>query len=157
MKSTIHGVALFVLLAAGSLVAQPPMGRGRDGQSWAERRTQFLTARLALSDAQKQQVLSLYTTSDQNSEALENKLSQARRALRDASRRNAPYTEIDQLAATVGTLVGQVEAIQAKTDAAIYNSLTVEQRQKMDRGYRGMRGGPGGPGGPGANYFPNHR
>jgi len=129
------------------------MGRGHDDRTWAERKTQFLTNRLGLTESQKQQVLTLYSSVDQNSESLENKLVQARRALRDATRRNAPYTEIDQLAATMGTLFGQVEAIQAKADTAVYNTLTAEQRQKLDRGYFGGRGGPAG----GSSRFPEKR
>jgi Spy/CpxP family protein refolding chaperone len=140
MRQVILRIAAITLLAAGYLVAQPPMERGHNDQTWAERRTQFLASRLNLTDTQKQQVLSLYTATDQNSEALENKLAQARRSLREATRRNAPDTEIDQLAATIGFLFGQLEAIQAKADTAVYNTLTAEQRQKMDRG----RGGPGG-------------
>ncbi len=154
MNSLLRSAAAFVLLAGGCLFAQPPMGRGPDGQSWAERRTQFLAMRLSLTDSQKQQVLTLFTASDQNSEALETKLSQARKNLRDASRRNAPYSEIDQLATSVGFLFGQVEAIKAKADAAVYNILTAEQRQKMERGYGGGRRGMGGPGGP---HFPERR
>ena len=152
MRPAIRRAAL-ILLAAGGLFAQPPMGRGHDDHTWAERRTQFLANRLNLADAQKQQVLSLYTVADQNSEPLENKLAQARRALRDATRRNAPYSEIDQLAATVGLLFGQVEAIQAKSDTAVYNTLNAEQRQKMDRGYGGGRGRSAGP--DGARPFPS--
>jgi len=128
------------------------MRRGHDDRTWAQRRTEFLSNRLTLSDSQKQQVLTLYTTADQNSESLENKLSQARRSLREATRRNAPDTEIDQLATTVGFLVGQIEAIQAKSDTAVYNTLSAEQRQKMDRGYFGGRGGPGG-----SSRFPAQR
>jgi Spy/CpxP family protein refolding chaperone len=141
MRSATRRAAVLTLLAAACLSAQQRMGRAHDDQTWAERRTQFLVARLNLTDAQKQQVLALYTSADQNSQALEDKLSQARRALRDASKRNAPYTEIDQLAGTVGGLVGQLEAIQAKADTSVYNTLTAEQRQKIDRGYGG-RGGP---------------
>ena len=160
IRPIIRSVAALVLLTTGCLFAQPPMGRGPDGQSWAERRTQFLAIRLSLTDPQKQQVLALFTASDQNSESLETKLLQARRSLRDASRRNAPSSEIDQLATTVGFLFGQVEAIMAKADAAVYNILTADQRQKMDRGYGGGRGGMGGPGGPGGlggPHFPERR
>jgi len=156
MRSITRSAAFF-LLAAGGLCAQPPMGRGHDDVSWVERKTQFLATRLALSDSQKQQVMSLYTASDQNTETLETKLLQARRALRDATKRNAPDGEIDQLATTVGFLFGQVEAVKAKADTAVYNILTAEQRQKMDRGYGGGRGMMGGPGGPGGPRFPERR
>jgi Spy/CpxP family protein refolding chaperone len=141
MRPVTRRAAVLVLLAGACLSAQPRMARAHDDQTWAERRTQFLAVRLNLTDAQKQQALTLYTAADQNSRALEDKLSQARRALRDATRRNAPYTEIDQLATTVGVLFGQLEAIQAKADTAVYNMLSAEQRQKMGRGYGG-RGGP---------------
>jgi len=154
MRQILRSAAALVLLAAGCLFAQPPMGRGHDDQSWPERKTQFLTMRLSLTDTQKQQVLALFTASDQNSEALETKLLQARRSLRDATRRNAPYSELDQLATTVGFLFGQVEAIKAKADTAVYNILTAEQRQKMDRGYGGGRGSMGGRSGP---RFPERR
>ena len=157
MNGIIRSAVACILLTAGCLCAQPPMGHGPDGQSWAERRTQFLGMRLSLTDPQKQQVLTLFTASDQSSEALETKLSQARKNLRDASRRNAPYGEIDQLATTVGFLFGQVEAIKAKADAAVYNLLTPDQRQKMDRGYGGGRGGMGGPGGHRGPHFPERR
>ena len=157
MRPIIRSTAALVLLAAGSLFAQPPMGRGHDDQSWAERRTQFLAIRVSLTDTQKQQVLALFTASDQNSESLETKLFQARRSLREATRRNAPYSEIDQLAASVGVLFGQVEAIKAKTDAAVYSILTADQRQKMDRGYGGGRDGMGGHGGHGGPHFPERR
>jgi Spy/CpxP family protein refolding chaperone len=142
MRQATRGAAVLVILTAACLTAQPHVSRAHDDQTWAERRTQFLVSRLNLTDAQKQQVLALYTSADQNSGALEDKLSQARRALRDATRRNAPYTEIDQLASTVGVLFGQLEAIQAKADTAVYNSLTAEQRQKLERGYGGRRGPP---------------
>jgi len=156
MRSITRSAA-FLLLAAGGLFAQPPMGRGHDDMSWVERKTQFLATRLTLSDSQKQQVMSLYTASDQNTETLETKLLQARRALRDATKRNAPDGEIDQLATTVRFLFGQVEAVKAKADTAVYNILTAEQRQKMDRGYGGGRGMMGGPGGPGGPRFPERR
>jgi Spy/CpxP family protein refolding chaperone len=140
MRRIVRPAVILILLATGTLFAQTPMRRGHDDRTWAERRTQFLSNRLALTDSQKQQVLTVYTAADQNSESLENKLFQARRSLREATRRNAPDTEIDQLASTVGFLVGQIEAIQAKSDTAVYNTLTAEQRQKMDRGYIGGRG-----------------
>src|SRR5215218_8349474 len=105
MRHSILNMTVAVLLGAGCLFAQPPGMRSRDGQTWAERKTRFLSERLGLTDTQKQQVLTLSTTNDQNSESLETKLAQARRSLREATKRNAPYAEIDQLAATIGLLV----------------------------------------------------
>lgn len=104
-----------------------------DDVSWAQRRVQFFGARLNLSDAQKQQALSIFTTADQNSAGIEEKLGEARMALRDATRRNASTAEIDQLAGVVGTLTGHLMAVQAKADAAFYQALAPDQKEKMDQ------------------------
>ena len=68
---------------------------------------------------------------------------------------------IDSLAASTGTVEGQLLAIQAKADAAFYALLTAEQKTKYDSMPQGRgpggRGpgpmGPGGPGGPGMQGF----
>jgi hypothetical protein len=67
----------------------------------------------------------------------------------EAVRTNNPAS-IDQLAITAGTLSGQLMAVQRKADAAFYQILTAEQKEKFDSMPRGFGGGPGGMmGGPG--------
>lgn len=146
----VTGLAIVAFGATLVLAQRPYPGRGPGGpggpdgfhphvtgggaeQSWAERRVQFFASRASLTDAQKQQALSIFTASDQSSEPLDERLSAARKALRDASRRAATAGEIDQLAATVGTLTGQLAAIQAKADASFFALLTSDQREKMDQ------------------------
>jgi Spy/CpxP family protein refolding chaperone len=133
--------------AAGSLSGQPPVRRGTRPATWAEWRVEGLTFRLGLSDAQKQQALALFAGVEQATQPLEEKLAQQRRLMRDATKSNAT-AQIDQLAATIGALTGQIAAIEAKGDASLYNLLTFEQKQKWDQapspGPGGGRGaGPG--------------
>lgn len=150
MRQNLLHLLAITILSAGALLAQRPFppggphgpGGAGEEQSWAQRRVQMYGSRLNLSDAQKQQALSIFTAADQSAEPLDERLGQARRALRDAARRNATPAEIDQLAAALGALSGQVAAIQAKADAAFYALLAADQKEKLDQrpNPRGMRG-----------------
>lgn len=116
----------------------PPPKRG----SFAEWRVQDFTRRFELSDSQRDQALGIFREADKEAQPLEVKLEQANRALREATRRNASHSEIDQLAATVGTLTGQLAAINAKAETAFYNTLSSKQREAIPRGPRGFKGPP---------------
>lgn len=156
MPNLIHSLILVLLLTP--LAAQhggPGKGPGRslggpeggpdrrfDDESFAERRVHDLIRRFDLTEAQRRQALTIFTEADRNAEPLEDRLEQARRTLRDASRRNANNAEIDQLASVVGTLTGQLEAINAKADTAFHNTLTDKQREEFQRGPRGRKGPP---------------
>jgi Spy/CpxP family protein refolding chaperone len=93
----------------------------------------MLTERLSLSPEQKEKTLSLFATADKESDPIDDELSKTRRQLRDATRRSAPDTEIEQLATQIGALLGRREAIHAKADTAFHALLTPEQRDKLDR------------------------
>ncbi|MBM3761322.1 MAG: periplasmic heavy metal sensor [Acidobacteria bacterium] len=118
-----------------------PGGHRPEG-SFAEHRVQDLSRRLDLTESQRTQALAIFTAADRESEPLEDRLEQAHRALRDATRRNASGSEIDQLAQTIGTLTGQLAAINAKADTAFHNTLTNKQREQFPRGPRGRKGPP---------------
>ena len=132
---------LTTFLATLPLLAQPRGPRHHE-ESFAESRVHDLTRRFDLTEAQRRQALTIFNEADRNAEPLEDRLDQARRALRDATRRNATHAEIDQLASVVGTLTGQLEAINAKADHAFHNTLTDKQREELQRMPRGRRGPP---------------
>lgn len=134
---------LAALAAVASLLpGQTPPQRRLRPTTWAEWRVEGLTARLNLSDSQKQQVLAMYQGVEQSTQPLEDKLGQARKALRDASK-NSAMTEIERISAQIGVLSGQIAAIEAKCDASLYGMLTAEQKQKWDQPFGGRGGGRG--------------
>ena len=139
---------LVALAAVASLLpGQTPPQRRIRPTTWSEWRVEGLAMRLNLSDSQKQQVLVMYQGVEQSTQPLEDKLGQARKALREASKNNA-MTEIERISAQIGVLSGQIAAIEAKCDASLYGMLTAEQKQKWDQPFGGRGGGPGGGRGP---------
>ncbi len=122
-----------------------PGGTPPDPQTMIQNRVAHLTTLLSLTDAQKTQATSLFTDAFTSSQTLHTSLRTARESLAAAVKANTPAT-IDQLATTIGTLTGQLTAIESKADAAFYNLLTVEQRTKYDSLHHGGPGGFGGPG-----------
>jgi hypothetical protein len=72
-----------------------------------------------------------------------------------AAVKNNATSVIDQLSSAIGTLNGQVLAIQSKADAAFYAILTSDQQTKLDQsgGLNGPGGFGGGPGGPPPGRF----
>jgi len=149
-----------ITVSAGLLVAQGPggpRGRGpgqppqgapgdRSPEQFQQRRLDFLTTVLGLTDSQKDQAKAIFDAAAQASQPLRDQLRQAHQALASASQAGKSDAEIDQLAATVGTLTGQTAAIQAKAQAKFYGILTPDQKDKLSKL---PQRGPGGPGGPG--------
>jgi len=103
----------------------------------------FLATFLGLTDSQKDQAKAIFDASMQASQPLRDQLRQAHQALRSASQSGKSDAEIDQLAATVGTLTGQTAAIEAKAQAKFYALLTPDQKDKLGKL---PERGPGGPG-----------
>ena len=139
-------------VTAGLALAQGPgFPRGGDApgspQDAQQRRLNFLATFLGLTDSQKEQAKSTFDAADQASQPVRDQLTQAHQALRDAVKTNKTDTQIDQLAAALGVLEGQMAAIQTKAHAKFYALLTPEQRDKLDQ-----VPGPGGPGGPGGGF-----
>ena len=121
-----------------------------------QNRVDHLATLLTLTDGQKAQATSIFTDAFTSSQTIQTNLRTARESLPAAVKANNP-TSIDQLATTIGSLTGQLTAIQSKADAAFYNLLTVDQRTKYDSL---PHGGPGGFGGHGpqdpAVHFNRH-
>jgi Spy/CpxP family protein refolding chaperone len=151
MKNSLARFVGMAALASGMMFAQAPASPAQP-QSPAERRQQFrgrmfdrMAARLNLTDDQKQQAQSIMKSARESAQPIAQQIKQNRLALRDAVKAGKSDADIDQLATSTGTLMGQATAIRTKAFAKVYALLTPEQRTKADqlRGHsRGMfRGG----------------
>ncbi len=157
MIKTITRTILFTAMSVSLVLAQRlggpdghPPGDPPDPATMIQRRVDSLTTLLTLTDTQKTQATKIFTDAQTSGSAVQTTLSQDRQSIRDAVKKNDVPT-INTLSATVGTLTGQLTAIQSKADAAFYALLTPDQQTKFDelRG-PGDRGGfPGGLGRPG--------
>ncbi len=108
-------------------------------------RVNMLSSQLSLTDAQKASALTIYTAAFTSDQSLQTNAQTARQSITTAIQNNDAAT-IDQASTTLGTIVGQLTAINGKADAAFYALLTSSQQAV----YNSMpHGGPGGPGGPG--------
>lgn len=110
---------------AGQPLADPQQGWDRMLERWS--------VVLNLTESQKEQVKAIFSAAVQEREALEPQLVQARDALREAARTNAPPAVIDNLAAELGGVLGRLHASQAKACAHAGSILTSAQREQFDR------------------------
>ncbi|HWR54075.1 MAG TPA: periplasmic heavy metal sensor [Bryobacteraceae bacterium] len=166
---------LITLVTLGALCATATLAQGRrpmgqrgtgtppDPVTMVERRVEMLKRTLSLTDAQATQATAIYKNAAETVGTVHTELQAAHEALRTAIKDNND-AGIDQAAAKVGSLTGQLTAIHGKAEAAFYGILSADQRTKYDEmGPRGFGGGfgmgggdrRGGPGmGPGSG--PNH-
>ena len=141
MTRRILTVALAVC-AALPMMAQrgPGMGPGMGGPGGGHgNRVDFLAGYLDLTTDQKTAAKAIYDAPDASTATVAGQLTSARDALHQAIKDGKPDTDLDTLSATIGTLEGQITAIQAKAQSKFYALLTVEQKAKYDQ----MRHGPG--------------
>ena len=133
----IPAMTLFVALSAFGQGPRRGGGRGLD----------FLVGYLGLTDSQRQQAQTIFDAARQSSETARGQLASAREALQAGIKANRSEAELDRLAAAVGTVEGQLIAIDAKASAKFYALLTAEQKAKYDelgnRSGRGERPGAG--------------
>ena len=151
MKNSIVRFVGVAALASGMMFAQTPASPAQPqspAQRWQQRRGQMfdrMATRLNLTDRQKQQAQSIMQSARESARPINQQLKQNRLALRDAVKAGKTDADIDQLAASTGSLMGQATAIRTKAFAKVYALLTPEQRTKADQlgGHsRGMfRGG----------------
>jgi hypothetical protein len=147
MRNTMI-VALMALTAATGMFAQGP-GRGRGDRTpptaaeMVERRVQMLTTLLTLDAAQQAQAKTIFTNENTDAAALRTKIETAQDALQAAVKGSASDSQIDQLAASVGTLHGQSLAVHSKAQAKFRNILNSTQKEKLDASRGGMGGGGG--------------
>jgi protein CpxP len=151
MKNSLVRFVGMAALASGMMFAQapaPPAQPQSPAQRWQQRRGQMfdrMAAQLNLTDSQKQQAKSIMQSARESARPISQQIRQNRLALRDAVKAGKSDADIDQLAASSGSLMGQATAIRTKAFAKVYALLTPEQRTKADQlgGHtRGMfRGG----------------
>lgn len=140
---------IFVAAAITSALAfaqGPGMGRmgggnPPDAATRVQFRVEMLTKRLGLTDAQKTQATTIFTDAATAAETARANVSTLQDTLASAVKTNATGT-IDATAAQIGTINGQVLAIETKAEAAFYAILTTDQQAKFDS----MPHGPGGMG-----------
>ncbi len=143
---------LLPLLIAATLFAQGPRGGfGRDPNAApptaAEiiaREVQMLTRFLTL-DAGQQATATTALTNAQAQVALNAATLKTDRGLLVDAIKGNQLGSIDTLTSTIANLQGQNDAIRAKAAAAIYASLTADQKTKLGNGLGPLLGG-GGPG-----------
>jgi len=132
--------------SATLMLAQGPAGRGPGGAPpdpprMAERRVNFLTRSLNLTDAQKSQAATIFTNAATARQSIHSNMQTARQSLRDAVKKNDAAV-IDQESQTIGNLTGQLTSVESKANAAFYAILTPDQQAKFDSGM-GRGFGPG--------------
>jgi Spy/CpxP family protein refolding chaperone len=129
--------AIAVLGASTSLFAAEtsPAGGHRHGRHGA-----FLTAYLNLTPAQQAQEKSIFDGVRQSAQPLRQQLRQTRQSLRAAVQANNTG-QIQQLAQTEGSELGQLMAIRGTAMAKVHQILTPEQQQKLDALQQARRAG----------------
>jgi Spy/CpxP family protein refolding chaperone len=140
-------MSLTTALLAACLLAQPGPP---DPAAMAQNRVTRFTSQLGLSGAQATQATAIYTNAAAAIAPLQNAMRSYRSAIEAAVRSGAPDT-IEQTAASLGTAMGQMMAIQSKADAAFYATLTASQQATLNAapgGFGGPAMGGPGPGGP---------
>jgi hypothetical protein len=120
----------------------------RDPARVVQMRVESLTRQLNLTESQQSVATALFTQAQTTGESIQSNLQEARHSLTEAIK-NYNIAEIDTLSITIGTLTGQLTAIDGKAQAAFYAVLSADQQEKFDLMPRGGQGGPGGPMGPG--------
>jgi Spy/CpxP family protein refolding chaperone len=108
---------------------QPAAGNQQD---FAQRRLDFLSTALNLTEAQKQQAMEFYSAARQENQPLEESMKQARTTLVEAAE-SGDEAQLNQASTKVGTLFGQMAGVRARAFAKLYAVLTLEQRQKADQ------------------------
>ena len=142
-------------LSAALVFAQGPRpqasggsGTPHDPSSMIQTRVNRLATLLGLTDAQKTQATTIFTNAFTASQSILTSLEAAHQSLSAAVTANSTST-IDQVSGTIGTLEGQLLAINSKADATFYAILTSDQQTKFEAMSQGGPSGGFGPPGPG--------
>jgi Spy/CpxP family protein refolding chaperone len=142
MKKSITRILSVATLTAVALLAQGPRpeDHGSGGSGTANpptvativaREVSFLTTFLTLTTGQATQATTIFTTALTSINTIETQITTAQTALAAAVKTNTTAT-INTQAAAIGTLQGQIVALNANADAAFYALLTADQKTKLD-------------------------
>ena len=136
MKRTFLNVAGAAVLVAGMALAQNPPAQnsphaGRHGAQ-ASSMIDRLSARLNLTDAQKQQAQSIFADARKTAQPVRAQIRQDKQALA-AAVKSGSKADIDRISNNMGPLLAQASAIHAKAFANFYTILTPEQKSKVDQ------------------------
>ena len=142
MKKSITRIVSVAALAAVGLLAQGPGPEDHDGggtgtanpptvATIVAREVSFLTTFLTLTTGQATQATTIFTTALTSINTLQTQITTAQTALAAAVKTNTTAT-INTQAAAIGTLQGQIVALNANADAAFYALLTTDQKTKLD-------------------------
>jgi Spy/CpxP family protein refolding chaperone len=119
-------LGLASLGATSLFAAQTAAGGGhRHGRFGA-----FLSSYLNLTDGQQTQAKSIFDDERQSAAPIRQQLQQTRQSLRAAVQANNT-AQIQQLATTEGSQVGQLTSIRSAAMAKVYQMLTPDQQQKL--------------------------
>lgn len=135
-------------LGTASLLAQAPAAARhfqRHGRFGA-----VMATYLNLTDAQKTQMKSIFQDARQSAQPVRQQLKQTRQSLQ-AAVKAGDSAQIQQLASTEGTELGQLAAIHASARAKMFKMLTPEQQQKLTTLQSAMHGPRRGPAGAAQN------
>jgi hypothetical protein len=157
MKTLSSLLALGTLLTA-TMVAQRPFGEMTsstppDPATIVANQVARLTKLLTLNASQVTQATTIFTNALTAITPLQTSLHADRTTIQTAVKSDDTAT-IDSVSASIGTLTGQIMAIQNKADAAFYAILNSTQQTTLSQsgGFGGPggfgHGGPGGHGGP---------
>lgn len=140
MKFRLLSIPASLIVAAGLMVAQSTDNGAGDQRQGRGLGQHGMFANLNLTDTQKEQAKTIFSSSRESNRAIEQQLRDARQALNEAAKSGATDAQIDQLATKIGPLSAQVAAAQAKTFAKFYAILTPEQRNQLGNGMFGGHG-----------------
>ena len=136
MKHAFLNVAGAAVLAAGMALAQnaPAQNSTHTGRHGAQTGSMIdrLSARLNLTDAQKQQAQSIFAESWKSAQPVRTQIHQDKQALA-AAVKSGSQADIDRISNNMGPLVAQASAIHAKAFANFYAILTADQKSKVDQ------------------------
>ncbi|HWZ44646.1 MAG TPA: Spy/CpxP family protein refolding chaperone [Candidatus Saccharimonadales bacterium] len=129
MKKSIISI-LAVLALTASIVYAQHHNAAPDQATHIQRHVEHMAKMLGLTEAQQQQAIAMLTSAAETEKNFHEQLRAAHKGLEVAVQKN-DTAGIDQAANTIGNLTGQMTAAQAKSHAAMLQSLTPEQQAKM--------------------------
>ncbi|GIU75395.1 MAG: hypothetical protein KatS3mg004_2482 [Bryobacteraceae bacterium] len=144
--------SLCALFVAGTLMGQAQMrglgAAGMDPEKRVQARVDRLAQVLSLTEDQKAQALKIFTDAQTAAERYRQEMQTARQSLLAAVKANN-LAAIESAARDIGSATAELTSIEARAEAAFYEMLTPEQRQKYDQmPGRGRMPGMTGAGGP---------